>query len=183
MKRAVLAASAVVILVFGVFSTATATLIHYRDLYDPNPDILMVKGTGTETVRWTFDITDNPWWTTPGQVFGFGEITLSLKDDKDPAAEKATFVFDGGTGLINTDISSAAWSGVFYVDPSQLDDGRIFCTLVATVGDFHFQWAELNVTSTFDAAPVPEPATMLLLGSGLIGLGALGRKRFNRSQM
>jgi hypothetical protein len=32
----------------------------------------------------------------------------------------------------------------------------------------------------YDVNPIPEPATMLLFGSGLIGIAFLGRKRFSK---
>jgi hypothetical protein len=41
-------------------------------------------------------------------------------------------------------------------------------------GNFHYEGTTDSIT------PITEPATMLLLGSGLVGLAAFGRKRFIR---
>jgi len=45
-----------------------------------------------------------------------------------------------------------------------------------------FHWAMTCANDVIEGpAPVPEPATMFLLGSGLIGLAAIGRKKFRKN--
>ncbi|MBN1843577.1 MAG: PEP-CTERM sorting domain-containing protein [Deltaproteobacteria bacterium] len=56
------------------------------------------------------------------------------------------------------------------------------CRTSAQVVSFHIAMGgvfddQLSVNVFGKVAPVPEPATMFLFGAGLIGLGALGRKK------
>jgi len=63
-----------------------------------------------------------------------------------------------------------------------LADGQLGTIVMAldtpwwNINDFGIEQATLYA----EADPVPEPATLLLLGSGLIGLAGIGRKRLKR---
>jgi hypothetical protein len=83
-----------------------------------------------------------------------------------------------------TSVAMGAWS-IGNIGGSDTDDYLRFVIDYdfGPVSEYGFHWAETCGNDVIEgSAPVPEPATMLLFGSGLMGLAALGRKRLARKR-
>jgi hypothetical protein len=175
-----------VTLVLGMAGTASA--IPYTDTYDAGHVYMRGSLFGSDdSVSWTFDITDPAsGGFNPGtQDVTSASVRLNFSDDGWDFFEFARldvgenrFYWEVDTGNVGFAITSLM---------TLSDTGRVAATLTARWGDFYFNSATLSAIGTEldpsggDApAPVPEPSTILLMGTGILGLVAYGRKRYNK---
>lgn len=132
-----------------------------------------------------------------GNDFDFGFINASNNFQTIVAANSvySTCQFDGGSVIdfairdsANNITRASEGTAVMYfsgdIDASlsanPIVDGNYWqnLTITWTSGNNDMVVNLKGVDDGFAPAPVPEPATMLLLGSGLIGLAGMGRKKF-----
>ena len=173
-------------LIFGLSGLAAAVPTTWTDTIDWNPDEKISMWSG---LSYTHDITDDPggfesYFMGGNDIIDSYSLTLSIYDDgglcdwfEIARIDQPGVIGDGFYNFSQTS-ENFGWSiaGVLSLNFT----GMIDVTVSSWFGDFYLDSSELVARGDNGTAPVPEPATLLLLGTGLLGLVGIGRKKFNK---
>ena len=139
-----------------------------------------------QSASYTHDLTDTiPVAFTPGQDFITDySLTVTLHDDggRNDSGEIAFISQPGllGDGLYDFSYTNATfgWSlaGLIALN----SHGTLDVTVQSLYGDFYLDYSVLTAHGN-DTTPVPEPATMMLLGLGMLGMAVYGKRRMNKN--
>jgi hypothetical protein len=164
------------ILVFALTGGANAAPITYVDTIDWNPNSYISAG---NTFSYFHNIKDDGF--TPslceGGICSY-ELEIALvDDDKDSWWELCEVALVTPFGDLpqpyNFSYSSNTFDSTLLGILDLNHDGTLNVWIKSTWGDFKLDWSRLTASE----CAVPEPAMMIFLGSGLVGLLAANRKR------